>query len=71
MNDCNHATLESPLASTVGLSESSTRRAHLINSIRVWLNRAISHAENGNADKAESAVRSAREILSALETLRQ
>ncbi len=31
--------------------------------------RAITHAENGNADQAESAVRSAREVLATLETL--
>lgn len=48
---------------------SPERRLHLINAIRVWLNRAITHAENGNADKAESAARSAREILGTLETL--
>lgn len=45
------------------------RRAHLINAIRVWLNRAIEHAKNNNPDLAESAARSAVEILNTLETL--
>ena len=49
--------------------EMSVRKMHLINAIRVWLNRAITHAENGNSNQAESAVRSAREILGTLETL--
>jgi len=57
---------ERELPSSTG---SAARRLHLINAIRVWLNRAITHAENDNVKAAESAVRSAREVLATLETL--
>lgn len=52
-------------------ADTAQRQLHLINAIRIWLNRAITHAEMGNAELAESAVRSAREVLASLEQLCQ
>lgn len=43
------------------------RESHLVNSIRVWLNRASSHIENGNSDKANEAISEARKSLGFLE----
>ena len=45
------------------------RKRHLINVIRVWLNRAENHTEEGRSDKALDAIANANEALNQLEPL--
>ncbi len=47
----------------------NARRHHLLNAIRVWLERSKSNSEKGNIEKAHTALMKAIETLETLEAL--